>query len=217
MFEVVDVDDYDDRCIYVLICEMVFGLLIVCFCMLMLLGGYEIGDSYLVCYYNLFCLCEFDGKMVEIGCFCIYFEWYDFDILWLVWGVLVCYVDDEVVQMLFGCFSFMGIDIEGYVDIFVMLCECYLVLKCWLLCVKVFKVFCFVCVLWLCKFDLCVVMVGMLLLLWFYLVMGGWVSDYVVVDNQLNILYVFIGLEICVIFLVWVKLFCVVGVQVGFF
>lgn len=53
-------------------------------------------------------------------------------------------------------------------------------------------------------------MLCMLFLLKIYLMMGGWVSDYVVVDMEMNILYVFIGFEICVILFVCVKVLCVV-------
>jgi putative hemolysin len=39
-------------------------------------------------------------------------------------------------------------------------------------------------------------MLGMPPLLKTYLLMGGWVSDHAVVDNDLNTLHVFTGLEI---------------------
>ena len=42
-------------------------------------------------------------------------------------------------------------------------------------------------------------MLGMPPLLRSYLVMGGWVSDHAVVDNDLNTLHVFTGLEISAI------------------
>lgn len=79
--------------------------------------------------------------MVEMGWFCIYLEVNDFDVLWVVWGVMICFVDEQGVEMLFGCFSFWGIEVEIYLDVFDMLVEKYIVFKWWLFQVKVFKVF----------------------------------------------------------------------------
>lgn len=194
--EAVDADDYDDRCTHVLIRETASGLLIACFRMLTLSGGHEIGDSYSARYYNLSRLREFDGKMVEIGRFCIHPEWHDPDILRLAWGALARHVDDEAVQMLFGCSSFMGTDTEGYADTFAMLRERHLAPKRWLPRVKAPKVFRFARALRLRKPDPRAAMAGMPPLLRSYLAMGGWVSDHAVVDNQLNTLHVFTGLEI---------------------
>ncbi|MEL6426276.1 MAG: ornithine-acyl-ACP acyltransferase, partial [Pseudomonadota bacterium] len=58
------------------------------------------------------------------------------------------------------------------------------------------KVFRFAKQLRLRKPDLKQANKGMPPLLRSYLVMGGWVSDHAVVDNDLNTLHVFTGLEI---------------------
>lgn len=194
--ESLDADDYDDRCTHILIRDTATGQLIACFRMLTLSGGAEIGDSYSARYYNLSRLREFSGRMVEIGRFCIHPERSDPDILRLAWGALARHVDEQDIQMLFGCSSFMGTDIQGYEDAFAMLRERHLAPQRWLPRVKAPKVFRFARALKLRKPDPRAAMAEMPPLLRSYLAMGGWVSDHAVVDNQLNTLHVFTGLEI---------------------
>lgn len=194
--EALDADDYDDRCAHVLIRDGASDRLVACFRMLTLSGGAEIGDSYSARYYNLSRLRDFRGRMVEIGRFCIHPEWQDPDILRLAWGALARHVDEEDVEMLFGCSSFMGTDTHGYEDAFAMLRERHLAPKRWLPRVKAPQVFRFARALRLRKADPRRAMAAMPPLLRSYLAMGGWVSDHAVVDRQLDTLHVFTGLEI---------------------
>ncbi|MFC3571573.1 GNAT family N-acetyltransferase [Paracoccus simplex] len=191
-----DADDYDARCSHVLIRESGSGRLVACFRMLTLSGGAEIGDSYSARYYNLSRLRDFHGRMVEIGRFCIHPELQDPDILRLAWGALARHVDEQRVEMLFGCSSFMGTDTQGYEDAFAMLRERHLAPKRWLPRVKAPQVFRFARALRLRKPDPRRAMAAMPPLLRSYLAMGGWVSDHAVVDRQLDTLHVFTGLEI---------------------
>jgi putative hemolysin len=193
--EMLDVDDHDARCSHVLIRET-GGRLVACFRMLTLEGGAQIGESYSARYYNLSRLRDFDGRMVEIGRFCIHPELHDPDILRLAWGVLAQHVDAERVAMLFGCSSFIGTDTRGYEDAFAMLRERHLAPKRWLPRVKAPQVFRFARVLRLRKPDPRRAMAAMPPLLRSYLAMGGWVSDHAVVDRQMDTLHVFTGLEI---------------------
>jgi putative hemolysin len=105
------------------------------------------------------------------------------------------FVDDEGVEMLFGCSSFHGTDAQGYLDAFAMLKERHLAPKRWLPRVKAPDVFRFARRLRR-KPDARRAMMTMPPLLRSYLVMGGWVSDHAVVDRDLNTLHVFTGLEI---------------------
>ncbi|MFC3529161.1 GNAT family N-acetyltransferase [Paracoccus mangrovi] len=194
--ESLDADDYDQRCRHVLIRETASGRLVACFRMLTLSGGAEIGESYSARYYNLSRLREFDGKMAEIGRFCIHPEWRDPDILRLAWGELSRHVEREGIEMLFGCSSFMGTDTHGYEDTFAMLRERHLAPKRWLPRVKAPRVFRFARALRLRKPDPRAAMAAMPPLLRSYLAMGGWVSDHAVVDDHLDTLHVFTGLEI---------------------
>lgn len=193
--EALDADDYDARCTHVLIRET-GGRLVACFRMMTLSGGVEIGESYSARYYNLSRLRDFDGKMVEIGRFCIHPEVRDPDILRLAWGALARHVDEQGVAMLFGCSSFIGTDTQGYEDTFAMLRERHLAPKRWLPRVKAPQVFRFARALRLRKPDPRRAVAAMPPLLRSYLAMGGWVSDHAVVDRQLDTLHVFTGLEI---------------------
>ncbi len=191
-----DADDYDERCSHILIRESASGRLVACFRMLTLAGGAQIGDSYSARYYNLSRLRQFDGRMAEIGRFCVHPEWHDPDILRLAWGALSRHVEREGVEMLFGCSSFVGTDIQGYEDAFAMLRERHLAPKRWLPRVKAPRVFRFARALRLRKPDPRAAMAAMPPLLRSYLAMGGWVSDHAVVDAELGTLHVFTGLEI---------------------
>lgn len=191
-----DADDYDERCSHILIRESASGRLVACFRMLTLAGGAQIGDSYSARYYNLSRLRQFEGRMAEIGRFCVHPEWHDPDILRLAWGALSRHVEREGVEMLFGCSSFVGTDIQGYEDAFAMLRERHLAPKRWLPRVKAPRVFRFARALRLRKPDPRAAMAAMPPLLRSYLAMGGWVSDHAVVDDHLNTLHVFTGLEI---------------------
>lgn len=193
--DALDADDYDDRCTHVLIRDPE-GRLVACFRMLTISCGAQIGDSYSARYYNLSRLRDFDGRMVEIGRFCIHPQAQDPDILRVAWGALARHVDEQDVAMLFGCSSFIGTDTHDYEDAFAMLRERHLAPKRWLPRVKAPQVFRFARALRLRKPDPRRAMAMMPPLLRSYLAMGGWVSDHAVVDRQLDTLHVFTGLEI---------------------
>lgn len=190
-----DADAFDDLCTHVLVEEIRTGRLVCCFRLLPLTGGTEIGSSYSAQYYELSALESFDGPMVEMGRFCIHPDYKDPDILRVAWGAMTKFVDDEGVEMLFGCSSFHGTETEDYLDAFAMLKERHLAPKRWLPKVKAPNVFRFARRLRR-KPDAKRAMLTMPPLLRTYLVMGGWVSDHAVVDRDLNTLHVFTGLEI---------------------
>ena len=111
-------------------------------------------------------------------------------------GAMTRFVDENGVEMLFGCSSFKGTDAELYADAFAMLKDRHLAPRRWLPRVKAPSVFRFAQKLRLRKPDAKLAMLGMPPLLRTYLLMGGWVSDHAVVDAQMNTLHVFTGLEI---------------------
>lgn len=190
-----DADYFDEVCDHVLVEDQRSGALVCCFRILPLTGGQDIARSYSAQYYELSALEEFKGPMVEMGRFCMDPDVKDPDILRVAWGAMTTYVDEQGVEMLFGCSSFHGTDAEHYLDAFAMLKERHLAPKRWLPKVKAPKVF---------KFaqkrarkpDAKLAMLRMPPLLRTYLLMGGWVSDHAVVDNHMNTLHVFTGLEI---------------------
>ncbi|MGD1882582.1 MAG: GNAT family N-acetyltransferase [Paracoccaceae bacterium] len=192
--EVRDADAFDAFCTHMLIEEADSHRLVCCFRMLTLSGA-DIANSYSAQFYDLDALRDFEGKMVEMGRFCVHPDVTDPDILRVAWGAMTAYVDENDVQLLFGCSSFAGIDTADYLDAFAMLKHRHLAPKRWLPRVKAPDVFKFAARLRR-KPDAKKAMLRMPPLLRTYLVMGGWVSDHAVVDRQMNTLHVFTGLEI---------------------
>jgi putative hemolysin len=139
---------------------------------------------------------EFAGKMAEMGRFCIAPGRLDPDILRVAWAAMTQFVDDNGIEMLFGCSSFHGTETETYLDAFAVLRERHLAPRRWWPRVKAPSVFCFAQRLRRHKPDLKLAMRHMPPLLRTYLMMGGWVSDHAVIDRHLNTLHVFTGVEI---------------------
>ncbi len=189
-----DKDHFDHLCAHILITRVCDGVLVCCFRM-MPLSGAEISRSYSAQYYELDALAAFTGKMVELGRFCVDPEAGDPDILRVAWGAMTSYVDATGVELLFGCSSFAGTETAQYLDAFAMLKARHLAPKRWLPRVKAPHVFKFAARLRR-KPDAKKAMLRMPPLLRTYLMMGGWVSDHAVVDQQMNTLHVFTGVEI---------------------
>jgi putative hemolysin len=192
-----DADDLDAACGHMLVEDRHEGRLVCCFRILPLTDGSQIARSYSARYYDLSALADYDQPMVEMGRFCIHpHHRNDPDVLRAAWGAMTKYVDDNGVGMLFGCSSFHGVEADAYMDAFAVLKEKHLAPKRWLPRVKAPRVFDFARALGLRKPDLRLGMRRMPPLLRTYLAMGGWVSDHAVIDNDLNTLHVFTGVEI---------------------
>ncbi len=191
-----EADSFDARCTHVLIEEARSGTLVCCFRLLPLAGGADIGQSYSAQYYELSALEGFQGRMVEMGRFCIHPDWRDPDILRVAWGAMTAYVDREGVELLFGCSSFMGTEAADYMDAFALLRARHLAPRRWWPRVKAPEVFRFAQKLRRRTPDPRRALLGMPPLLRTYLLMGGWVSDHAVVDRDLGTMHVFTGLEI---------------------
>jgi putative hemolysin len=189
-----DADPFDDDCTHILIHATGDDRLVCCFRMLPLSGA-EISRSYSAQYYELSALEAFDGKMVEMGRFCVDPDHSDPDILRVAWGAMTTYVDENAVELLFGCSSFAGTETADYLDAFAMLKARHLAPTRWLPRVKAPHVFRYAARLRR-KPDAKKAMLRMPPLLRTYLMMGGWVSDHAVVDARMNTLHVFTGVEI---------------------
>ena len=192
-----DSDEFDPMCHHVLVERVDDGALVCCFRILPMADGSEVQRSYSAKYYDLSGLESYDGSLVEMGRFCIDPAYRgDADVIRIAWGAMTAYVDDANVDMLFGCSSFHGTDAEQYMDAFALLKERHLAPKRWLPRIKAPRVFKYASKLKLRKPNMKLAMRRMPPLLRTYLVMGGWVSDHAVVDNDLNTLHVFTGLEV---------------------
>ena len=190
-----DQDDFDETCSHILVEDVKSGALVCCFRLMHLPSGTEIDRSYSAQFYELSALHDFDGPMVEMGRFCIHPDWQDADILRVAWGAMTAYVDQEGVEMLFGCSSFHGTEAREFYDAFALLRDKHLAPKRWLPRVKAPAVFRFASRLRR-KPNLRAAQAKMPPLLRTYLLMGGWVSDHAVIDRDLGTLHVFTGLEI---------------------
>ncbi|MAY85694.1 MAG: ornithine-acyl-ACP acyltransferase [Pseudooceanicola sp.] len=190
-----DGDAFDSACAHVLVHDTSDNALVCCFRMLVLIGGGEIESCYSAQYYDLSGLRGYDGRMVEMGRFCIDPDRRDGDILRVAWGAMTRFVDENGIDMLFGCASFTGVETDHYLDAFAMLRAKHLAPKRWLPRVKAPDVFRFAARLRR-KPDPKKALLVMPPLLRTYLVMGGWVSDHAVVDRHMNTLHVFTGVEI---------------------
>jgi putative hemolysin len=190
-----DLDRFDVLCSHILVEDVGSGELVCSFRILELGDGREISQSYSGQFYELSRLAEYPCPMIEVGRFCSHPNWTDPDILRLAWAALTRIVDERGVQMLFGCSSFAGIEVESHLDAFAILQQRYLAPERWRPQAKAPN---------LIRFDLLKrpEMVGSQAvlavppLLRSYLMMGGWVSDHAVVDRDMNTLHVFTGLEI---------------------
>ena len=191
-----DRDDFDAICGHMMIEEMRTGKLVCCFRILHLKNGSEIARSYSAQYYELSKLAAYPGRMVEMGRFCIHPAYRDPAILRVAWAAMSQFVDERGVELLFGCSSFHGVDADTYMDAFALLKERHLAPKRWLPRIKAPNVFRFARMLRMRRPDMTRALRLMPPLLRSYLVMGGWVSDHAVIDNDLNTLHVFTGVEI---------------------
>lgn len=191
-----DADHLDAKCDHMLVEERKTGQLVCCFRMMPLRSGAEIDNCYSAQYYNLEALRDYPSPMIEMGRFCVVPGLNDPDILRVAWGAMTEYVDENGVEMLFGCSSFEGTEADTYMDAFALLKARHLAPKRWLPRVKAPKVFPFAKRLRIKRPDMKKAVAKMPPLLRTYLMMGGWVSDHAVVDNDLNTLHVFTGLEI---------------------
>lgn len=194
--DAIDADEHDPLCDHVLIEDARCGTLVCCFRILTLSSGAEIQRTYSARSYDLSSLAAYDGRLAELGRFCIHPDRRDPDILRLAWAVLTHHVEQQQIDLLFGCSSFTGTLPEPYVDAFAMLRERHLAPRRWLPGIKARQIFDFARTLRWHRSDPGKAMASLPPLLRSYLLMGGWVSDHAVVDHQLDTLHVFTGLEI---------------------
>ena len=192
----IDSDEFDADCRHMMVEDTRTGQLVCCFRMMPLESGADIGRCYSAKYYDLDALRDYSGPLVEMGRFCIHPAWKDPAILRVAWTAMTRFVDDNKVEMLFGCSSFQGVDAEDYSDAFALLSEKHIAPKRWLPRVKAPKVVLFGRQFKLRPPNMKLALSRMPPLLRTYLVMGGWVSDHAVVDNEMNTLHVFTGVEI---------------------
>jgi putative hemolysin len=190
-----DSDALDEQCTHILVEDLNDGRLKCCYRMLKLTGK-DVSKSYSAQFYDLSRLAHFEGPMVEMGRFCTHPECgVDADLMRVAWGAMTAFVDDHAVELLFGCSSFVGPDPNLYLDCFAVLNARHIAPDQWSPRVKAVDVIQFseldggMC-------DVRTVPSTMPPLLRTYLLMGGWVSDHAVIDQKMNTIHVFTGVEV---------------------
>ena len=192
----VDRDAFDRHCRHVLIEDGETGQLVGCFRFQHLDSGAEIGKTYAAQFYNLDKLFSYSKPLMEIGRFCVHPACSDPDVLRISWALLTRYVDAYRIGMMFGCSSFEGVDFMRYKSAFSLLKQRHIAPDHHAPGVKVEDVIRFVDVLSDSTVDIAQANREMPPLLRTYLTMGGWVSDHAVVDQTLETLHVFTGVEV---------------------
>lgn len=194
-----DSDRFDQTAHHVLIYQS--GQLACCFRYSLYSSGASIDQSYTAQFYDLSSLAEFDRPLLELGRFCLHpmhkqGGTREAALVMRAWAEVAQIVDAHGVAMLFGCSSFMGADAALHHEALTLLKERHLAPPHCRPRVKAPRIFPFAHALKLRRPNLKAAMQAMPPLLRSYLGMGGWVSDHAVLDDDLNTLHVFTGLEV---------------------
>ncbi|UOA31800.1 hypothetical protein DSM110093_01574 [Sulfitobacter sp. DSM 110093] len=191
-----DIDAFDAGARHFLVEDRASGTLVCCF-RLTLFRGATLAHSYAAQFYDLSNLERVDDALLELGRFCVHPDWQDPDIQRLAWGRLALEVDHNEAALLFGCSSFTGTDPTVYRDAFARMNEQHLAPAKWRPGLKADQFYPFTRDTQTADSRRARQQTPPLLRS--YLAMGGWVSDHAVIDQQMNTLHVFTGLEIAAI------------------
>ncbi len=156
----------------------------------------SLDHSYSAQFYDLADIKKMGGRSLELGRFCVDPEYSDPDIIRLAWTELTKFVLDRDIDLLFGCSSFHGAEIDMHAEALALLKERHLAPRRFMPAIKAPKVFEFAKNFRLRKPNLQLAQKTMPPLLRSYLMLGGWVSDHAVVDHDLDTVHVFTGVEI---------------------
>lgn len=184
-----EADRFDDLCRHVLI-EGQGGQLLACF-RLMMLPAARISDSYSAQFYDLGALQTLPGTVIELGRFCIHPAAQDPDILRLSWAAITRLVDENQIGLMFGCTSFSGADPARHGPALAYLKQHHAAPAALAPRRKALAI-----PLPDSAADPRAALAAMPPLLRSYLGLGGWVSDHVVIDADLDTLHVFTAVEV---------------------
>jgi len=190
-----DRDRFDADCAHVLIERAATGTLVCCFRLMPFENGGGVARSYSAQYYDLDPLAGFPARMVEMGRFCIHPEHRTPHVLRVAWQAMTRYVDSGGIEMLFGCSSFEGADAAAHADALALLSARHIAPRRWLPRPKAPNIVRLDTPSRRSPPDPERGMRRMPPLLRGYLSLGGWVSDHAVIDEDLNTLHVFTGVE----------------------
>ena len=194
-----DRDAFDARCCHVLIEDASTAALVCCFRILPLANGAALQSSYAARSYDLSSWQAYQGRLLEIGRFCVAEHVSDPDVVRIAWGALTAYVDGEDVSMLIGCSSFPGIKVAPHHAVFKHLYENHIGPEHMRPAPKAAQTVPLNAGSGISCEDGKRALATMPPLLRSYLLMGGWVSDHAVVDHDLDTLHVFTAVEVAAI------------------
>ncbi len=191
-----DADAFDARAMHVMVEDLARHRLAGCFRLLALSGGAEIGSGYTAQFYGLAPLAGYRGPVLEMGRFCIDPAFRgDPHVLRTAWAGMTDHIDTHGIRFLFGCSSFHGTDPAQHMDALALLRARHLGPPQYRPEVKAGQVHRFADLPEHTP-DRRLASQQMPPLLRSFLMLGGWVSDHAVVDDDLGTLHVFTGLEI---------------------
>lgn len=196
-FPGVDVDPFDTACHHILVERADTGRLVASCRVMLLSRGGDAEHSYTAQFYDLGPIRQFDGPVLELGRFCVDENLRDPTILRLIWARITRIVDEEGVELLFGCSSFKGNDPKRYAAAFSKLNSGHLAPPQWRPGRRARFRFAFPKLR--ARFDPIPALKAMPPLLRSYLTLGGRVSDHGVIDHDMGTLHVFTGVEIAAI------------------
>lgn len=185
-----DIDPFDADCDHVLVERD--GALVATYRFQSFADGTAARSGYSGQFYDLAGLATIDGPMIEMGRFCLAPEEHDPDVVRIAWAAMTRIVDAASAALLFGCSSFHGNDPAPYADALGLLRDRHLAPAHLNLAAQAGETVALPHGTW----DAGRAQRQMPPLLRTYLIMGGWVSDHLVVDRAMNTLHVFTGVEI---------------------
>lgn len=168
----------------------------VCVFRMRIVEGEAFDNCYASQHYELSPIQSSGLKSLEIGRFCVNPDFHDPDIFRLAWAEIAKFVHENDIQLLFGCTSFRGANILKHQRALSLLNEHYLGPESLRPRAKAERAVSFNNILSFGKSDKGVAYQNLPPLLRAYLNMGGWVSDHAVIDDDLDTLHVFTGVEI---------------------
>ncbi len=190
-----DADTFDAQCQHIVVEDTLSGSVVCTFRLMIFVPGTNVETSYCAQFYDLSRLSAYRGLGAELGRFCIHPDHSNPDIPRMAWGALTAIVDQNGVDLLFGCTSFDGADPVKYQDALAILKRSHLGPEHLRPGMKSPDAQAFGDVVSDPKRSFNTLPP----LLRTYLAMGGWVSDHAVIDRALDTLHVFTGLEIAAI------------------
>ncbi|MEC7761953.1 MAG: GNAT family N-acyltransferase [Pseudomonadota bacterium] len=190
MPEGLDVDPHDQACAHVLVERG--GALVATYRYQSFAEAAGAQSGYAAQFYDLSGLRHIGGPMIEMGRFCLAPDEHDPDIVRLAWAAMTRIVDSASATVLFGCSSFRGTDPAPYMDALRLLRARHVAPAAFGLRATAPEAM----PLPEGPVDGAAAQRQMPPLLRTYLIMGGWVSDHLVVDRVMDTLHVFTGVEI---------------------